>query len=107
MMGSAYTIAVAPLVPWWAIGALGFAAILILALGVWRRAPGLAWRLLAIAALLATLINPALVEQQREPQRDVAVIVVDESASQRIGDRGKTTEATLAHVTARLARYKD
>jgi hypothetical protein len=61
MMGSAFTVALAPLLPWWAIAALGTAALLIVALGVWRRARGLAWRVLALIALLTTLINPALV----------------------------------------------
>jgi hypothetical protein len=107
MMGSAYTIALAPLLPWPVLAALGLAALAILALGLWRRARGLAWRLLAAAALFAALVNPALIEEKREPQRDVAVVVVDESASQRIGDRMQVTEAALAHVSERLARYKD
>ena len=34
--GSAYALATAPLVPWWAIAALAGAAALVLALGVWR-----------------------------------------------------------------------
>ena len=84
MMGTAYTLAVAPLLPWWAIGVLGAAALGILALGIWRRARGLAWRILALAALFAAVINPALVREQRDPQRDVAVVVVDDSPSQRI-----------------------
>jgi hypothetical protein len=107
MMGSAFTLALAPLLPWWAIAALTIAATAIVALGAWRRARGLAWRVLALVALLVTLINPALVEEQRDPQRDTAVVVVDESASQRIGDRTRVTEAALAHVTERLARFKD
>jgi hypothetical protein len=107
MMGSAYTVALAPLLPWWAIAGLGGAAAAVLALGLWRRARGLAWRILAIAGLLAALVNPALVQEKRDPQRDVAIVVVDESASQRIGDRAKATEAALAHVTERLARFKD
>ena len=51
MMGSAYTIALAPLLPWWALSALGLVALLIVAFGLWRRARGLAWRALAVAAL--------------------------------------------------------
>jgi hypothetical protein len=107
MIGTAYTIAAAPLLPWWALAAFGATAILILALGVWRRARGLAWRFLVIAFLLAILVNPSLVVQNREPQRDVAVVVVDDSTSQRIGDRTKYTEAALASVTEKLARFKD
>jgi len=107
MMGSAYNLAFAPLLPWWTIGAFGGVALVIVALGLWRRARGLTWRVAAIAVLLAMLANPSLVEEKRDPQRDIAVVVVDESASQRIGDRAKYTEAALAHVTDRLNRLKD
>jgi hypothetical protein len=107
MMGTAYNLAFAPLLPWWSIGALAVAALLVVGLGLWRRARGLAWRVIAIVVLLATLSNPSLIEEKRDPQHDVAVVVVDESASQRIGDRAKYTEAALSHVSERLARLKD
>src|SRR5215472_7046708 len=107
MMGTAYTLATAPLLPWWVIGAFALAALLIIALGAWRRARGLAWRCLALVALFVAIINPALVEEQREPQRDVAVVIVDESPSQRIGDRSKYAEEALRHVADRLGRFKD
>jgi hypothetical protein len=106
-MGTAYTLATAPLLPWWAIGAFALATLVIVALGVWRRARGLAWRCLALVALFIAIINPALVQEQREPQRDVAVVVLDESPSQRIGDRSKYAEEALRHITDRLARFKD
>ncbi len=107
MNGSAYSLAFAPLLPWWAIGAFAAAAVAVVTLGLVRRARGLAWRVLAIVALLATLANPSLVEEKRDPQRDIAVVVVDESPSQRIGDRSRYTEAALAHVSERLARLKE
>jgi len=77
--GSAYTVAAAPLLPWWAIAALGAAAVLVLGLGLSRRARGTAWRALMLAMLLAILVNPSLVEEQRSALRDVAVIIVDDS----------------------------
>jgi hypothetical protein len=107
MMGTAYNLAFAPLLPWWAIGGFGAAALIVIVLGLWRRASGLAWRVIAIAVLLTVLVNPSLVEEQRDPQHDVAVVVVDESSSQRIGDRTSYTEAALAHVSERLSRLKD
>ena len=106
--GSAFTLAAAPLLPWLAIAAarrtlhrcvLGF--------GILRRARGVPWRAIALAILLAALVNPSLVEEQRSPQRDVAIIVVDESPSQRIGDRQRATEAALAALSDRLARERD
>src|SRR5712692_201862 len=85
--GSAYALATAPLLPWWLIALLAGAAVLMLAPGIWRRARGIAWRGIAVAMLLAILVNPSLVEEKRSPLRDVAVVVVDESPSQQIGRR--------------------
>ena len=107
MSFSAYTVAVAPLIPWRIIAVLAGIALLILALGAWRRARGLSWRGAAIAILLATLVNPALVEEKRTPQRDIAVVVLDESPSQQIRDRAAASEQALAAVNARLARQPD
>ena len=48
-----------------------------------------------------------MVEEQRAPQRDIAIVVVDESPSQRIGDRQHATEAALAALKDRLAGEHD
>ncbi len=105
--GSAYALATAPLLPWWAIAALGGAAVLVLALGLWRRARGILWRGAALAMLLAILVNPSLVEEKHSPLHDVAIIVVDESPSQAIGHRREATEAALAALTERLGHEPD
>jgi hypothetical protein len=107
MTASAYTIAFAPLISWWAVAALAGVAVLVLVLGLWRRARGVAWRGLAAAVLLAILVNPALVEEKRAAQRDIAVIVVDDSPSQQIGDRAAASEAALKALTDRLANEPD
>ena len=104
--GSAYALATAPLLPWWAIAMLAGAALLVLAPGIWRRARGIAWRGAAVAMLLAILVNPSLVEEKRVPLRDVAVVVVDESPSQEIGNRRQATEAALAALTERLGHER-
>jgi uncharacterized membrane protein len=104
---SAYTLATAPLVAWWAIAALGIAAILLLALGLWRRARGLLWRGLGFAMLLTILVNPSLVEEKRSPLRDVAVVVLDESPSQEIGNRRAASEKAMAALGERLRREPD
>jgi hypothetical protein len=103
MSASAYTIAFAPLIAWWAIAAFAGVALLILALGAWRRARGIYWRGAVVVILLTILANPALVEEKRTPQRDVAVVVLDESPSQTIGDRAAASEAALKKVQAELA----
>src|SRR5690606_14831946 len=65
-------------------------------------------RALVLAALLLALANPSLVEEQRRPQQDVAVVVVDESASQQsIGDRSARTAAAVEELRERLSELPD
>ena len=96
----------APMFPWAALAVLGAVALLLAAAGLWRRVRGTGWRLLASAVLLAALANPVLVEQERIPNDDVVAVVVDESASQQIGDRRRQTEEALAMLTERLERLQ-
>src|SRR5208282_899591 len=107
MTGGAFTLATAPLLPWTAIGLLAGACALVLGFGLLRRAPGLLWRAIAVAILLVTLVNPSVIEEQRSPQRDIAIVIVDDSPSQRIGDRQRATEAALAALKDRLSRERD
>jgi hypothetical protein len=102
-----YSIATAPLLPWVAIIAFAVLAILFLAFGLWRRARGLAGRLAAFVVLLVILANPSLVEEERQPQHDVAVVVVDDSPSMRIGERRRFADEALQHVTQRLQQFPD
>jgi hypothetical protein len=102
-----YSIATSPLLPWAAIIVFAALAALLIAFGAWRRARGLVWRLLAMALLLLILANPSLVEEQREPQRDVAAVVVDDSPSMRIGERRRYAAEALQHVSERLQQFHD
>ncbi|MGO8914404.1 MAG: hypothetical protein ACLQJR_00685 [Stellaceae bacterium] len=102
-----YSIATSPLLPWAAIIIFAAAAALLLAFGAWRRARGLVWRSLALALLLLVLANPSLVEEQRQAQPDVAVVVVDDSPSMRIGERRRYAEEALQHVTGHLQQLHD
>ena len=92
-----------PLVVWPLIYALGAAVMVITALGIWRGLSGWPFRLLAGAALLAALINPSLQAEDRDPLSDIVLVVVDESASQRIADRPAQTEAALQALEAEIA----
>ena len=96
-----------PFVPWWALAALGAVALLLVGFGLWRRFSGLGWRIIAIVALLAALANPAIVEEERDPQNDVAIVVVDDSASQGIGERRAQTDGTLERLRGDLERQRN
>jgi len=102
-----YSLAWAPLLPWPLLAAAGIIALAILGYGTWRRARGTLWRLAAIAIVLLALADPSLVEEQRQPQKDVALIVKDVSASQEIGDRAAAADADLAYLQQKLAKFPD
>jgi hypothetical protein len=106
-MVEAAGIAFAPALPWSVLVPLFVLAALTTLWAVFRRARGWAWRALAMAALAAALLNPALVEEERTPITDVAVIVVDRSPSQEIDERTPRTEAAAAALADRLARFPD
>jgi len=96
-----------PLVPWLLIAALGAVALGVAAFALWRRAPGIGWRALAVATLLLALANPTLIEEERETLSDVALVVVDRSPSQTIADREAQTERALGGLLERLGRLPD
>ncbi|HUK60198.1 MAG TPA: hypothetical protein VLV50_13290 [Stellaceae bacterium] len=104
---SGLSLAFSPLLPWWAVAAFAAVAALAVAFGAFRRARGIAWRLLALAALILILVDPSLVEEQRQPQHDVAAVVVDDSPSMRIGSRRQFADTALDALTQKLARMKD
>lgn len=91
-----------PLLSWPLIYSLAGALVVIVALSLWRGLSGWPFRLLAGAALLAALINPSLQSEEREPLTDIVLIVVDESASQRISDRPEQTSEALAALEAEI-----
>lgn len=96
----------APLLPWEILAAIAAIGLALIGLGLWRRARGVAWRLIPLAALLTTLAGPQLVRETRTPLDDVAVVVVDESASQDLGDRRTRTEDAVATLRERLKAEK-
>lgn len=106
MTWSIAEISFAPLLPWPYIAVPAALAALLVALALARRARGAWWRLLPLAALTLALLNPRLAGEERLPLDDVAVVLVDDSQSQQVGDRRQQTDAALAAVQERLARQR-
>lgn len=104
---SVTSIQFSPLLPWLAILLLAIAALVTFLPGILFRARGTGWRMLAVAAILLALANPSLVEEEREPLKDVATIVIDESPSQSIGERKRRMAEALENIRAELKKYKD
>ena len=92
-----------PALPWPAVAGLALACAALLGYGAARRAGGMWWRALAFAAGLAALANPTVVEEIREPLRDVVAVIVDRSPSQSLGGRPVETERARVALEAALA----
>lgn len=107
MIRDAYSIAIDPLLPWWALAALVLPFALLVAYALIRRARGGILRLLAGAALTAILLNPSLVQEQRAYQKDVAVVVVDRSPSQGLENRTADADATVAALQKATENFQD
>lgn len=94
-MSGELSIGFSPLLPVTVIGLFVAATGLLLAFAVWKRARGTWWRALAAAILLAVLINPTLIVEEREYLPNVLVVMIDESPSQDVGARKKRTAEAL------------
>jgi hypothetical protein len=97
-------IELAPLLPWPVLAGLGLVVLSLLVLAGLRGLPGAPWRALAAAVVLAALANPVLREETRQALPDIVLAVVDETASQGMGDRRDQTERALAHLESDIAR---
>ncbi len=96
-----------PLIGWLPLYILGGIAIAAIVAGAVLRARGTILRFLAAALVWLIIANPSLVVENREPLKDVAVVVVDESASQSLDERNKRTAEALAKLRQELARFGD
>ena len=92
----------APLLPWEAVAALALLSAAAVVLAAVLGARGWALRGLAALALIAALANPSLRRELRDPLPDVAILVVDDSASNAIDGRDLQTAEAEAELTAAL-----
>lgn len=97
----------APVLPLWLIGALAVVALLALVPAFLRRARGAPLRALVFGLLLLALANPRLVEETRETRPDIALLVVDRSASTGVGNRAAQVEAARLGLEERIGRLAD
>ncbi|MDP1749601.1 MAG: hypothetical protein Q8L22_09090 [Reyranella sp.] len=103
---SAVSIAFDPLLPWSVLAVLGGVGLVLVLLGLRAGARGTIWRLGSIVVVLAALANPALIEEQRKPIADIALIVVDDSDSMAIGERRKQVQAARESLKRKLGQQE-
>ncbi|MFT3972916.1 MAG: hypothetical protein QM699_05565 [Amaricoccus sp.] len=93
-----------PLLPLPVIAGLALIAAVATAVALWRGLTGWWLRGLAALVLLAALAGPSLRREDRAPVSNIALVVVDDSASNRIDGRDGQTGEAVAGLAERLDR---
>ncbi|EBA06397.1 glutamine amidotransferase [Sagittula stellata] len=94
-----------PLLPWGVIYALAALALAGVVLALWRGLKGWPLRFLAGLVLVAALAQPSWQMEDRAPLSDIVLMLVDETASQRLAERaGVTSDAADTMEAQLLAR---
>jgi sigma54-dependent transcription regulator len=94
----------APLLPWPLIGLFAALTVATIFVMILKRIKGGVLRGLTASLLLASLANPTIRQDERQPLTDIAVIIVDESQSQSIGNRTAQTQKALDELKSRIAK---
>lgn len=94
-----------PLLSWTWLAVILIPIALIGLAGIVMRQRGAWLRFAALIAIAAALVNPVLLDEEREPLKSVVALIVDRSQSQDIGNRQAETSAALADLQQRLARF--
>ncbi|MDA0305580.1 MAG: hypothetical protein O3B76_04750 [Proteobacteria bacterium] len=97
----------APMLPAALIGLLALVGAGLCILALLKGGRGWLPRALVLAVLVLALANPQAVREVRDPRRDVALVVVDRSPSQLIGERAQQTDDALKTVRETLSGFDD
>ena len=76
--------------------------LLILVQWIRAGAKGVVWRALLLGALTLALIEPSISVEERVQENDIAVVVIDETTSQKIGERQAQTQAAATALIEEL-----
>lgn len=102
-----WNLVLSPLLPLWALGALLAVAVVAVAVAAVARSRGTVWRGLVFATLIFALTGPRLVNEERDPLTDVAVVIVDHSPSQKLGNRPARTALALETLRKEMAGWSN
>jgi len=87
-----------PLIPWVLWFILTGLCIAGLGVGILRHLRGWYWRLVSLVILLLALLQPSLMQQEREYLQDIVIILQDQSSSQTIRDRSERSDITAQSI---------
>lgn len=99
-----WSIDFAPLLPDPLLWLLILVALALITLLFVRGTRGALLRLAALGSLILALLNPTLREEERESLENVAIVVLDESTSQRLAKRPQEMDAIKTDLEAKLGK---
>ena len=73
-----------------------------IAVAIWRGLSGWALRALAAIVILAALSGPVWQQEERENLSDIAIMIVDQTASQQLANRAQKTEDAASALAKRI-----
>ncbi|WP_411817340.1 hypothetical protein [Hyphococcus sp. DH-69] len=88
--------------PTWVVVTLSIAGVLFSGIGIIKNWRSGLLRLLAVAALLMLLANPIKREAETTPLEDIALILVDQSASQQLDARSRVATSAAESLRQRI-----
>ena len=95
-----------PLLPFWLIALIAAVPAAFALFGLYRTLRGSWLRFGAVLALAVALVNPSLIQEERERLKSIVALVIDESDSQKLAGRESQTATTAKAVTRLLANLK-
>jgi len=101
------SLAFEPFLSWTSSLALIGVAFLFVVVALVLRKRGAILRTLALAVLALALLNPVMVEEQREPLTSIVGVVVDKSQSQNFGNRTKDSEEALEALKQEFSKHPE
>ena len=101
-----WSLAFSPLLPLWLIASFGGLAAALVVFVLFRGIRGSWLRAGALAALIAALLNPFVLREDREPLPTVVALLSDKSASQSLDGRDLTTAAIGDALAESLADFR-
>ena len=87
------------------IAVLAVIAAALAVFGLYRRQRGSLLRAIALALLLGALVNPVIMNEDREALPTIVAIAADRSQSQDVGDRKNQTDKAVEELKAALGRF--
>lgn len=97
------TIVFDPMIPWPLLLMVAVIAVISVMLAIVRGLNGWALRGLAALVVIGALAGPSYQQEDRAPLTDIVLLVEDQSASQKLGDRAAQNSAAATALAAQIA----